>query len=101
MVKGEWKVIRSLHHLYPTVDNLSMKTWLLLTFNIADDEIGDPLQPHGSSLSGSVENIGITELFDADSRPTFILDLCSPVKEVEGRIKVIWSNKVRTKIWSV
>jgi hypothetical protein len=37
--------------------------------------------------------IGITELLEQDSRPTFILDLQASEKEIKGRLNVVWVNK--------
>lgn len=44
--------------------------------------------------SDSIESIGITEFLEQDSRPSFIIDLFSNEKEVQGRMNVVWCNKV-------
>ncbi|CZR56710.1 uncharacterized protein PAC_06599 [Phialocephala subalpina] len=56
------------------------------------DENGDLGDSEQSSLR-SLDRIGITELLDQDSRPTFIIDLRASEKELNGRLKVTWSNK--------
>ena len=38
----------------------------------------------------SLDEVGVIELLDQDSRPTFILDLHAPEKEVNGRMNIIW-----------
>ncbi len=61
----------------------------LLTFAVHNDE------KVGSGPADSIiDQIGIKELLEADSRPTFIIDLLSAEKEVEGRMNVVWCNKV-------
>lgn len=62
---------------------------LQLTPDTENAEFGDSEQ---SSLR-SLDRIGITELLEQDSRPTFIVDLLADEKEVDGRLKVTWSNK--------
>lgn len=46
-----------------------------------------PTQPH------SLDEIGITELLEEDSRPTFVIDLHAPSKVVNGRMNVLFCNK--------
>jgi hypothetical protein len=41
----------------------------------------------------SLQDIGIVELLEQDSRPTFIIDLQSPDTEVKGRMNVVFCNK--------
>lgn len=65
------------------------KSCIHLTNNIDGADLGDSEQ---SSLR-SLDRIGIIELLEQDSRPTFIIDLLAPEKEVNGRLKVTWSNK--------
>lgn len=43
-----------------------------------------------------IDKIGIKELLEQDSRPTFIIDLLDAEKEIEGRMNVVWCNKVCT-----
>ncbi|KUJ17359.1 uncharacterized protein LY89DRAFT_733212 [Mollisia scopiformis] len=52
-------------------------------------EFGDSEQSDLRSL----DRIGITELLENDSRPTFIIDLVASEKEINGLLKVTWSNK--------
>lgn len=64
------------------------------------------LRSEQSSLR-SLDRIGIIELLEHDSRPTFIIDLLAREKEINGRLKVTWSNKslkffdgLRSVIWT-
>lgn len=43
--------------------------------------------------SDFLQEIGIVELLEHDSRPTFIIDLQSPDTEVKGRMHVVFCNK--------
>ncbi|KAF8857518.1 hypothetical protein BDZ45DRAFT_623738 [Acephala macrosclerotiorum] len=56
------------------------------------DESSDLGDSEQNSLR-SLDRIGITELLEQDSRPTFIIDLLALEKEINGRLKVTWSNK--------
>jgi hypothetical protein len=46
-----------------------------------------------STAPQSVQEIGITELLEEDSRPTFIIDLQAPEKDLNGRMNVVFCNK--------
>ncbi len=53
------------------------------------EEPGDEdllFQPAPQSLG----QIGVVELLEQDSRPTFVLDLHTPQREVNGRMNIVW-----------
>jgi len=58
-----------------------------LTERTDKDESSDPKGPQ------SLQDIGILELLEQDSRPTFIIDLQGPSPAVQGRMNVVFSNK--------
>jgi len=60
----------------------------MLTFGLDNENVGS------GPAESIIDQIGIKELLEADSRPTFIIDLLSAEKEVEGRMNVVWCNKV-------
>jgi hypothetical protein len=45
------------------------------------------------TTSQFLQDIGIVELLELDSRPTFVIDLQSPDTEVKGRMNVVFCNK--------
>jgi PAS domain S-box-containing protein len=46
-----------------------------------------------STTPQSLQDVGITELLEEDCRPTFIIDLKAPEKNVNGRMNVVFCNK--------
>lgn len=66
----------------------------LKTSQVTDADIGsDEVQETEVVASQSLQEIGILELLEQDSRPTFILDLHSPEPDVKGRMNVVFCNK--------
>lgn len=54
------------------------------------DECGPESSP---SAPQSLDDIGIAELLEQDSRPTFVIDLQAPEKEGNDRMSIVFCNK--------